>query len=619
MPVAVSAALPDFVVAIGEPMLPAAVDRLRDRRRWPPRPDEAPIVEHRPAPTVRLWTRGTIEALLEPVGGIALGLEPQQSDRARHRLAHWAQRRSIDPDALAARGRFVQVLWNGENRQLAACTDLFRTIALHFHQNDGLSLVASDLRLLLATGHVRADVDHRALYHYLNLSYVPAPHSPIANVRKIPAGHCLEGPAGGAVLRRTADVEYPEDLGGDLASRTAALRAQIIETVRLYRPPGEEKWGTFLSGGTDSSSVAGILANAPGRGTPKLSAFSIGFAEQGYDELDYVQIAARHFDLDSHRRLVDEAAAVAAIPRIAAAFDEPFGNASAIPTLYCASMAAEAGVSILIAGDGGDEIFGGNERYRKDAIYGVYHRAPAMLKSAWQRLADALQGVDTRYANRVRNFVHRGGLPNPDRFYTDDAFASEQFAQLLTPEFAARVGRDDTLQLLRDVYARAPAGVGRQSELNRLLYLDLNLTIADNDVVKVVKASAQAGVNVLFPYLDRALVQFTGRLPARDKVRGLQKRFLFKRAMKGIVPDEILRKKKQGFGLPISVWLRSDGPLRQLTHDVLFSPRAAARGWVQPAFVRSLIERHSRGAWDHSAEIYQLLMLELWMREYVDD
>ena len=609
--------LPDFIVAIGDALPRSVSERLRDQGRWPQSSQSEPrIVEHAPAPTVRVWTRGAIECRVEPTGGIGIAFEPEVTDAARRVLGRWVDDRSWYDGA--TRGRFAYVLWDAPTARVVACVDLFRTLALHYFQRAGVTVVANDLRLLLASGLVPGALCHRSLYHYLNVAYVPAPHSLIEDVFKIPAGQCLEGRAGSATLHRYRSIDYPEDLAGDVATRASALRAQIVDTVTAYRPPDggvASGWGTFLSGGTDSSSIAGILTKGRVR---ELSSFSIGFAERGYDELNYVRIAAQRFGLDSHHRLVDEAAAVEAIPQIAVAFDEPFGNSSAIPTLYCARMAADAGVHTLIAGDGGDEIFGGNERYRKDAIYSRYHRAPHALKWTMRQVAASLPFVDSRLANRIRNFVYRGGLPNPDRFYTDDAFASEHFDSLLTPEFAAQVERDSTLALQREIYARANVAPTPASELNRLLYLDLSLTIADGDVVKVVKASNMAGVNVVFPYLDRTLVEFTGRLPAYDKVRGLRKRYLFKRAMAGILPAQILHKKKQGFGLPAGVWLRSPGRLRELVHDVLFSSRAAARGLFKTAFVRSLIERHHHGAWDYSNEIYLLLMLELWMREHLD-
>jgi asparagine synthase (glutamine-hydrolysing) len=603
---------PDFVVAVGDQVELLDGLRLADAAAWPSSAaGGSPVVEARPAPSVRVWTRGSLVSSLERNGGIAAVPRSifARPGPARDDLARWRNGRTWD--SAGRPGRYAYVLWDDTSR-IYCCTDAFRTIALHFFQRAGMTLIASDLRLLLATGLVPAEVRLDAVFHYLNLSYVPAPLTPIKGVGKVPAGHALQGKAGAAVLHRYWDAVYPEDHPGSEHERAMDLRTRIVATVQGYRPPADQAWGTFLSGGTDSSSIAGILARQDAR--QPVHSFSIGFDEAGFDELGYARIAARHFGLESHARRVDEDAAVAAIPKLVQGFDEPFGNSSAIASYYCASLAAERRVTTLVAGDGGDEIFGGNERYRKDAIYQRYHGAPRALTAAAEAAAWALRGVDVRWANRVKNFVRRGTLPNPDRFYTDDAFASEHFESLLTSEFRREVGVHDTLRLVRETYARADA----RSELNRLLYLDLKLTIADNDVVKVVKSARLAGVDVVFPYLDRDLVEFTGRLPVRDKLRGRSKRYLFKRSMAHILPPAIIRKKKQGFGLPVGTWLRADGAYHQLVRDTLLSPRCIARGIVQPEFVLALLERHRHGAWNHSAEFHMLLMLELWLRATVD-
>jgi asparagine synthase (glutamine-hydrolysing) len=385
----------------------------------------------------------------------------------------------------------------------------------------------------------------------------------------------------------------------------------MVNTVRNYGPARADGWGMFLSGGTDSSSIASILAR--GRSAP-VKSFSIGFEESGYDELPFSRIAQKAFGLKAQELRVGEKDAVASIPRLVSAYDEPFGNSSAIPTFYCAELAAKSGVDLLVAGDGGDEIFGGNERYRKDQILERYYRAPRVVRGLGSLVAKILNGVDTRFANRVKNFVERGSMPNPDRFYSDDSFASDHFSDLLTEAFRSRIERDESLDVQRSIFRSAQA----DCSLHRLMYLDLKMTIADNDVVKVVRAAKLAGVEVVFPYLDRDLVDYTGHLPGTDKVRGLRKRYLFKQATLEILPEAIREKKKQGFGLPVSVWLRRGGPFHSMVRDIVLSDRAIGRGYYQPGFLRHLMDRHERGAWDHASELYMLLMLELWHREYID-
>jgi asparagine synthase (glutamine-hydrolysing) len=267
-----------------------------------------------------------------------------------------------------------------------------------------------------------------------------------------------------------------------------------------------------------------------------------------------------------------------------------------------------------VAGDGGDEIFGGNERYAKDMIMQRWFELPAAVKSLGRAIGRSVGGGSNRFLNRVDNFTRRSSLPNPDRFYTDDAFASECFDELLTASFRSSVTAHLSLQLLRGMYA----GCDARSELHRLMALDLELAIAQNDLVKVDGAARHVGVTVRFPYLDADLVAYTGRLKAHWKVSGTQKRVLFKQATAGILPEAILKKPKQGFGLPISVWMRDRAPFREWLRDLLLSERTRQRGWFEPAYVADLFNRHQAGGWDYSAHLWSLAVLELWVRNNLE-
>jgi asparagine synthase (glutamine-hydrolysing) len=611
-----SGTIGDFLVLLGQGDVPVIADKLGQPAHWAPWPGLSATIHHEtPAPGVHIWHRGDVQCVATgPVGGLGLAIEPlgdplTGGDVRTETLHTWSREQRWSAQNL--RGRFAYVFWDMGAQRLLACTDAFRSCTVYYAQTPWGLVLASDLRLIIRAGLVPPTVSKQAIYHYLNFSYVPAPITAIEGVSKLPPGYCLESLAGKTQLRKYWDAVYPEDIQGTDAHRANGLRDKIVDTVRQYGASEPDGWGAFLSGGNDSSSISSILS----RGCTKpVNSFSIGFEEDGFDELPYSRIASTAFGLKAHERRVNEQQAVDIIPRLVQAYDEPFGNSSAIPTFYCAELAAQNGVHLLVGGDGGDEIYGGNERYRKDQIFNQYFRAPAPVRMLGSAMAAVLKGVDSRFANRIKNFVHRGSMPNPDRFYSDDSFASDHFDALLSPAFQGAVGRDDSLNVQRALYKEA----NTSSELHRLMYLDLKMTIADNDVVKVVRAAKLAGVQVVFPYLDRSLIDYTGRLPAGDKVRGLQKRYLFKMATQTILPEEIRKKKKQGFGLPVSVWLRRSGVFHQMVHDIVLSPQAIGRGYCQSEFVRQLIERHERGAWDHAGEIYMLLMLELWHREYID-
>jgi asparagine synthase (glutamine-hydrolysing) len=571
-----------------------------------------------PAPNVHVWVRGDTRIIGDDqaAGGLGLALEPLRGSKRAEAVdprdavvSTWSREGRFAQSHL--HGRYSYVLWSADGKRALACTDAFRTCPVFHAQVDGGLLIASDLRLILRSGLLTPRVSLQAVYQYLNFSYVPAPLTAIEGASKLPAGSCLEWSGVHLAVHHHWDAAYPEDMSAPEAQRIEQLRETIVHTVSDYRCADAQGWGTFLSGGTDSSSISGMLAQAH---DAPVNSFSIGFKEDGYDELPYSRIASQHFGLKAHEYRVSEDDTVNALPLMVDAYDEPFGNSSAIPTYFCTKLAAQNGVSMMVAGDGGDEIFGGNERYRKDQIFNRFHTSPAPVRALGQALAGVLKGVESRWANRIKNFVHRGSLPNPDRFYSDDAFASKHFEAMLSPAFRAAVRPDDALDVQRRVYAEAQA----QAELHRLMYLDLKMTIADNDVVKVVRAGKLAGVEVVFPYLDRRLVDFTGHLPASDKVRGSDKRHLFKLAMNDILPEAIRKKKKQGFGLPTSVWLKRGGRYADLLSGIVLSDRALARGYFNADFIRGLIERHQSGAWDHASDIHMLAVLELWHREYVD-
>ena len=557
------------------------------------------------APNVHAFVRGAVRRHATVDGaGLALA-DLIEGDLALARLD--------DASAQAGwRGRFAQVQWDAHGRRLAASVDHFGSLPLYVLASGAGLLLATDLRLLLRAPGCSRRVDPVAVYHYLNFACIPAPRTICEGIVRIEPGSRLLWQDGASATQRYYLPEYPADLAGSDTELAAQLLQRIDGSVRAFAPARENGWGCFLSGGTDSSSIVSLLARATA--PRRVDTFSIGFAEQGYDELAYARLAAEACGARPFTAVVDSAQTLALLDRSVHAFDQPFGNSSAVATLVCAQLAREHGATLLLAGDGGDEIFGGNQRYAKDRVMEAYHRLPAPLRALGGRIGAAAGRSHRHLLQRVGNFVARSSLPNPDRFYTDDSFASDYYDELLSADFRAVVARDASLDLMRTTYALgAPA-----SPLHRIMRLDLLQAIAQNDLVKVHGACRAHGVSVRFPYLDPALVAFTGRLAERHKVRGLDKRYLFKRAMRGVLPEATLKKKKQGFGMPIAVWLRDDAAFRAYTDDVLGDARTRARGWFDPACVERLLAEHRRGSWDHSASIWQLVVLERWLREYMD-
>ena len=594
--------LGDFVVAtFRTPQEPWS--RVIADWSWPMIGGSAPSVKaHDIAPTLKAATSGDAEALSRD-GHVRVALEQSFA--------------GADPGNVLAgdidgyRGKFARVEIDEVSGGFTAHTDPMRQIPLFLLETKGLVAVATDLRLLTQLPGWEPAVSSQAIYHHLNFSYIPTPFTIFEGIRKLPPGARLSVDADGVRLERYWQPRYQEDLSGgedDLAER---LRQQMETSIGGYASSDADP-ACFLSGGTDSSTIAGILAKTAGK--ERTHAFSIGFAEEAFDELDYARTAAKAFGIQHYERRIDAGETLDAIDSLVEAFDEPFGNSSAVPTFYCADLAQKTGHDCLLGGDGGDEIFGGNERYAKDYVFQRFYDLPSPVKAIGGLLRAGLKPVDQRFANRIKNFLHRGALANPERFYTDDSFASDYYQDLLTPAFRERCPERSSLAILERHFAEADASSG----LNRLMYIDLQMAIADNDLTKVNRSAKAAGVSVLYPYLTPELIAFMGRVPAELKVKRTEKRFLFKKAVASILPEAILTKKKQGFGLPFGHWFRHDPKISAFLRDILMSQRCRERGYLESGFLTTLLDRHQQGVWDYSNELWLLLMLELWHQRFVD-
>jgi asparagine synthase (glutamine-hydrolysing) len=264
----------------------------------------------------------------------------------------------------------------------------------------------------------------------------------------------------------------------------------------------------------------------------------------------------------------------------------------------------------LLAGDGGDEIFGGNERYRREQILARYRWLPGLLRRGMLEPAlGRLRRDRTDLLGKAQRYVERARTPNPARFYSSEFFVAHERDRLLHPDFLRATTADGPLRVAEGHYRAARA----ESELDRLLYLDVKITLGDSDLFKVVRTADLAGIAVRVPMLDHPLVEFTATLPAWLKVRGTEKRHLFKRAFADLLPAEVLAKKKHGFGLPISDWLRQHAGFRELAHDTLGARAARERGYFAPGAIDSLFERHEADATPFYGDIlWTVLMLELW-------
>jgi asparagine synthase (glutamine-hydrolysing) len=448
-----------------------------------------------------------------------------------------------------------------------------------------------------------SDLDAQALFDYLYFHMIPAPRTAFRGVFRVPAGHRVVFEGGRLVASRWWRPDFHERSAQPLAALGEEFRSLLRESVRDRASGGSV--GCFLSGGTDSSTVVGMLGLVDGRAPP---AFSIGFDAAGYDEMAYARIAARHFKADHHEYYVTPDDVAASVPRIADAFDQPFGNSSVVPAYWCAQVARDAGIDVMLAGDGGDELFGGNTRYAKQRVFEVYGRLPTFVrKGLLEPVLDAKPLMAVPLLGKARSYVEQARIEMPDRLQSYNLLLRLGVGEVLTEEFLSAVDHDLPLREQRAFYASSTAG----TLVNRMLAYDWKYTLADNDLPKVITAVSVAGVAARFPFLDDRMVDFSLRLASSLKVRGLTLRWFFKRALRGFLPDAIIAKRKHGFGLPFGIWLSRHEGLRAMALGSLESLRDG--GIVRRDFLDQLTkELPPQAPGNYGEMVWILMMLGLW-------
>jgi asparagine synthase (glutamine-hydrolysing) len=508
------------------------------------------------------------------------------------------------------RGAFAVALWDDKIQRLILASDRMGLKTIYWTQESDGVFFASRASAVRAGQACPSDANNDAILQYLLFSVVPAPLSIFRGIERIPPGRLLILENGQIKQTQYWDATYEEQDQRE-AYWSERVREGLRTAVHLYLNGCQpSSTGAFLSGGTDSSSVVAFLSE---RFRPA-NTFSIAFAEDRYNEIDFARTTAQKFATCHHEQFLSPADAAEAITRISSYYDEPFANSSAIGSYFCARMARENGVTTLLAGDGGDELFGGNERYASDKRFALYHQVPKWLRNGViEPLTKLLPENGT--LSLPRRYVRRASIPNPRRIFSYSLFLTFDPREVLEPEFLAQAPPEHWLDLIDGHFHSAHA----TSELNRLLYLDLKLTLADNDIRKVSGTAELSGVQVRYPLMDHDLVELAGQIPTRFKVKGFEKRYIFKRAMHQILPKKILYKKKHGFGVPLAIWLLQNPRLQSLIQDTLGDARTRQRGYFRPEFIDRLTKLQRQGNLAYYGEVvWYLMALELWHRHHLE-
>lgn len=515
------------------------------------------------------------------------------------------------------RGDFVLGVWDGRDGAIHIVTDRFRVHPVFYYEGHDKIVFASRMKSLLACPFpVPRTINPLSLVDVMAFSVITTERTVFKEVKKLPPGHILTYRDGKVVVRQYWDIDFLNPDGASGTTLTQRLKEEFNDAVSARLAADADRTvGAFLSGGIDSSTVTGVLTKLT-KGPVKC--FSIGFGEERFNEMEFARIAARHFGAEHHEYYVTPQDTFDAMPKLMASFDEPFANASAIPTYFCAKLARDHDVDVMYAGDGGDELFAGNERYGSQRVFDYYNRLPKRLRE-WgvKPIVTALADLtEMKPFVLGKKYIRRASIPLPERLYSYGLFNILPMDQLLGPDIVRAVGEGyDPCTPMRDHYLHAHAA----TDLDRYLYVDLKITISDNDLLKVTRMTQAAGVAVRFPFLDHKLAEFAARVPAKVKMPGRELRVFFKRAYSDLLPEAILRKTKHGFGLPIPVWLRTDKRLNDMMHELVLGTRTVQRGLFNKAALEELVNRHRTEVGSFYGDVlWNVMVWELWLRTFWD-
>ena len=508
-------------------------------------------------------------------------------------------------------GMFAFALWDSHRHKLFIARDRFGEKPLYWGVFGGKLLFASEPKVLLSHPSVSPSLNYEALRQYLSFDYVPAPLSIYEGIQKLPAAHTLTVENGEIKVERYWTLSYKtRQPVPDEHEAAAHLIDLLSDSVRL-RLVSDVPLGVLLSGGVDSSTIAALAVRAS---SETVKTFSISFAESSFDESAYARAVARFLGTDHHEELLSVELAANLVGDIGSWMDEPFSDASLVPT-YLLSRFTRKHVTVALGGDGGDELFAGYPMYFGHKVASVYDRLPGLVRRGLiepivKRLPVKTENVSFDY--KARRFVAGAGYDDVTRHHIwFGSFMPSEQDQLLTDD-VKRVTNPDIYRGARTLVNDCDA----DNTLERMQSVDTQLYLAEDILTKVDRASMAVSLEVRAPFLDWRVAEFAASLPEDYKLRGRKTKYILKRAAEPLLPPFVTRRGKKGFGVPVAEWIK--GSLRPLVRDLLSPDRIRRAGLFKADYVARLQDEHERGVANHRKPLWTLLMFELWQESFIE-
>jgi len=505
-------------------------------------------------------------------------------------------------------GMFAFALWDKQQQKLFIARDRIGKKPLYYYQQDGRFAFASEIKALLTLPDIPRDIRLDAVYDFFAYQYIPDPKSIFQHIHKLPPGHCMTIDAQGVNTRQYWDVSFKHVSNGSEAQLTEQL-LELATTCTKRRMISDVPLGAFLSGGIDSSGVVAMMAlNSD---TP-VKTCSIGFDEKKFNETEFAQIVAdkyktEHHELTVHQNVKDN------LEKIVRFFDEPFADPSLVPTYFVSELAKQQ-VTVAIAGDGGDEVFAGYEKYTIDAIENrLRSKFPHWVrKKVFPKLANLLAQSNATVCRKGKSLLTSLSLEPAMGFYLSNAQIDDRhWNNLITPETKSQLGDYHPSKLTTDAYESSDG----PDHLAKILYTDMKTYLPGDILVKVDRMSMANSLEVRAPILDKEVIEFAASLPSGMKFHHGEKKHILKQAFKPLLSDDILYRKKMGFSVPLASWLRDE--IKDLAENYLFTKSTGIQQFFDMQVVQELWQQHQTAKADHSTLLWSMLMFQMWWYNYM--
>lgn len=510
------------------------------------------------------------------------------------------------------RGMFAFAIYDAKEQVLFAARDRVGKKPFKYFWDGTTFLFGSELKAILTQPEYKKEIDYVAIHHYLTLQYCPAPLTGFKNISKLGAAHylILNLKTKKLSTHRYWHLDYSHKLQLSEPEWCARILSKLEESVKL-RMISDVPLGAFLSGGIDSSAVVAMMSKVSDK---PVKTFSIGFNDPKYNELGYAKQVAQQFGTE-HTEFVVEPKAIDVLPLLVKHYEEPYADSSALPTYYVSKLTRDH-VTVALNGDGGDENFAGYSRYSVQKLGLQYEKIKHLHRAiASPALSLASKGIKNSLMERANRFSKT--LPDShSRRYTSYTayFTQEQKADLYTPEFAAQMGEHDTYGLIAQQFALA----NTPDRFDQMLYADISSYLPDDLLAKVDIASMAVALEARSPFLDHEMLELTAQIPASLKLKGLgNKKYILKKALEGILPNDIMYRRKMGFSVPLDTWFR--GELKDYIQDRLQSSPLFDLGIFNRSAVESLLAAHTTTNVNYANHLWALLTLAMWLETFFGD